>query len=121
MFDFIKYDQFEVKDIPIMKYGRHLRLTDGAKLVVGRNKEENEHLQNLDNDKYYHVKTVGLPGPHALLSKNASELDKELSTKIILTYCKTSVDNSYTLSYDGEEVNGSPFESRDEIKPFTIL
>ena len=121
MFDFIKYDKFEVRDIPVMKFGRHLRLSDGAKLVVGRNKEENEHLQNVNNDKYYHIKTVGLPGPHALLSKNASEADKELATKVILTYCKASVENSYTLSYDGEEVNGSPLESREKIKPFTIL
>ena len=121
MFDFIKYDKFEVRDIPVMKFGRHLRLSDGAKLVVGRNKEENEHLQNIDNDKYYHVRTVGIPGPHAMLSKNATEADKELATKVILTYCKSSVENSYTISYDGEEVNGSPLESRDAIKPFTIL
>ena len=26
MFDFIKYDKFEVRDIPLMKFGRHLRL-----------------------------------------------------------------------------------------------
>jgi len=120
MFDFIKYDKFEVKDIPVMKYGRHFRLTDGAKLVVGRDKEENEHLQNIDNDKYYHIKTVGLPGPHALLSKNATLEDKELCASAILTYCKTSVDNSYTLSYDGEEVTASPFTSREAMKPFSI-
>jgi tRNA-specific 2-thiouridylase len=35
--DFVKHDKFEVKDIPVMKFGRHLRLSDGAKLVVGRN------------------------------------------------------------------------------------
>ena len=121
MFDFIKHDKFEVRDIPLMKFGRHLRLSDGAKLVVGRNKDENGYLQDIDNDKYYHVKTVGLPGPHAMLSKNASEADKEMATKVILTYCKTSPDKSYTLSYDGEEVQGSPLASRDEIKPFTIL
>lgn len=121
MFDFIKYDKFEVKDIPVMKFGRHFRLEGGAKLVIGRDKEENEHLQNIDNDKYYHIKTVGLPGPHALLSKNATKEDKELSANAILTYCKTSVDNSYTLSYDGEEVTSSPFSSREAMKPFTIL
>ena len=121
MFDFIKYDKFEVKDIPVMKFGRHFRLQDGAKLVIGRNKEENEHLQNIDNDKYYHIKTVGLPGPHALLSKNATVKDREISANAILTYCKTSVDNSYTLSYDGEEVTSSPFSSREAMKPFTIL
>jgi hypothetical protein len=36
MFDFIKYDNFEVKDIPVMKFGRHFRLSDRAKLVIGR-------------------------------------------------------------------------------------
>lgn len=121
MNDFIKYDKFEVKDIPLMKFGRHLRLPDGAKLVVGRNQEENSHLQNIENDKYYHVKTVKLPGPHAMLSKNASEADKELATKIILTYCKTTPDKSYIVSYDGDDVYGSPFGSREEIQPFTIM
>ncbi len=120
MFDFIKHDKFEVKDIPVMKFGRHFRLEGGAKLVIGRNREENEHLQNIDNDKYYHIKTVGLPGPHALLSKNATEEDRELSASAILTYCKTSVDNSYTLSYDGQEVTASPFTSREAMKPFSI-
>ncbi len=120
MFDFIKYDKFEVKDIPVMKFGRHFRLQDGAKLVIGRDREENSYLQNIDNDKYYHIRTIGLPGPHALLSKNATKEDKEKATKAILTYCKTSVDNSYTLSYDGEEVTGSPFASREAMKPFTI-
>ena len=121
MFDFIKFDTFEVKDIPVMKFGRHFRLENGAKLVIGRDKDENVHLQNIDNDKYYHIKTVGLPGPHALLSKDASKEDKDLATSAVLTYCKTSVENSYTLSYDGEEVTGSPFSSREAMKPFAIL
>jgi tRNA-specific 2-thiouridylase len=121
MFDFIKYDKFEVKDIPLMKYGRHLRLSDGAKLVVGRNQEENAHLQNIVNDKYYHMKTIGVPGPHAMLSKNATQADKELAIKIVLTYCKTKEDTSYTVSYDEIELQGSPFASREEIKPFSVM
>ena len=121
MFDFIKFDKFEVKDIPVMKFGRHFRLKDGAKLVIGRDKEENQHLQEIDNDKYYHIKTVGIPGPHSLLSKNASDADKVIATKAILTYCKTSTDESYTLSYDGEEVQDRPFASRSDMKEFSIL
>jgi tRNA-specific 2-thiouridylase len=120
MFDFIKYDNFEVKDIPVMKFGRHFRLEYGAKLVIGRNKEENEHLQVIDNDKFKHIKTVGIPGPHSLLSANANDIDKELAYKIVLTYCKTTPQNSYTLSHDEVEIISSPFASRDEIQPFTL-
>lgn len=121
IFDYIKYDKFEVKDIPVMKFGRHLRLEDGAKLVVGRNKEENQHLQDVQNDKFLHVRTQGLPGPHALLSKNASKEDKELALKIILTYCKTVPSETYTLDVEGEVLQASPFNSRDEIQKYTIL
>ena len=121
MFDFIKYDTFEVKDIPVMKFGRHFRLSDGAKLVIGRNQEENKYLQDIDNEKYYHLKTVGVPGPHALLSKNATEDDKNLASSAILTYCKTDSNSTYTVAYNGNEVTAKPFESREAMKPFTIL
>jgi len=122
MFDFIKHDTFEVRDIPVMKYGRHLRLPNGAKLVIGRNKDENVHLQNIINEKYYHVKTLGLPGPHSLLSKSATQADRELAAKIILTYCKTKENTAYRLSFDQqEELEATPFASRDELKPYTIM
>jgi len=121
MRDFIKYEKFEVKDIPVMKFGRHLRLSDGAKLVVGRNKEENAYLQEIDNDKFYHIRTIRIPGPHSLLSKDASEKDKELAAKVILTYTKADKEFTYTLLFDKEELQSSPFTSRQEIEAFTIL
>ena len=122
MFDFIAHEKdFEVKDIPVMKFGRHLRLSDGAKLVVGRNKEENEHLQKITNDRYYHLKTVGIPGPHGLLSKNVSESDKELAVRVMLSYTKANQEDAYAISFDDVQINGSPFESRAEANAFNIL
>ena len=121
MWDFIKFDQFEKQDIPVMKHGRHFRLADGAKLVIGRDKDENEYLQNIQNDKFFHIRTVGIPGPHALLSKNATPEDKELATRGILTYCKTKPEQTYTLSFDGEELSALPLESREMMKPFSIM
>ncbi|WP_304545163.1 argininosuccinate synthase domain-containing protein [Sulfurimonas microaerophilic] len=121
MWDFIKYDTFEKQDIPVMKHGRHFRLENGAKLVIGRDKDENEFLQNIENEKFFHIRTVGLPGPHALLSKNATLEDRELATRGILTYCKTKAGENYTLSFDGEEVTATPLESREVMKPFSIM
>ncbi len=121
MRDFIAHDTFEIKDIPVLKYGRHLRLSDASKLVVGRNEEENEKLQEIDNDKFLHVRTVGIPGPHSLLSKDATKEDRELAAQVVLTYCKTKAGEKYTISFDNEEFESSPLASREEIKPFTIL
>lgn len=121
MRDYIKYDTFEVKDIPVIKLGRHFRLSEGAKLVIGRDNEENKYLQEIENEKYFHIRTVGIPGPHSLLSKNATFADRELAAKAILTYCKTTSNETYTLSFDGIEVTASPFESRKKMQEFSIL
>jgi len=120
MFDFVKYDTFEVKDIPVMKHGRHFRLQDGAKFVIGRDKDDNAHLEEIENEKYYHVKTIGIPGPHALLSKSATAEDKAFATKAILTYTKAKPEDNFIVAFDGEEVTASAFDSRDVMKPFTI-
>jgi len=121
MFDFIKYDTFTVADIPVVKFGRHFRLTDGAKLVIGRDKEENKHLQEIENEKYYHLKTIGIPGPHGLLSKNATQEDKALAIQAMLVYTKANNKESYIISFDDIEVEGFAFESRKMMQPFNIL
>ena len=120
MVDFIKHDTFEVRDIPVMKYGRHFRLADGAKFVVGRNQEENAYMQEIQNDKYYHVKTIGVPGPHALLSKSASDAEKEFASRAILAYTKASKEQEYGVAFDGDEVTALPLESRSSVQAFAL-
>ncbi len=45
---------------------------------------------------FFMQKTIGIPGPHALLSKDASDADKELATKIILSYTKADPQKKLT-------------------------
>ena len=120
MFDFIKYDKFEVEDIPLMKFGRHFRLEDGAKLVIGRHKEENQELQNIENSKYYHIRTIAIPGPHAMLSKSASFKDKEFTARAVLTYTKADKNRLYKVSFDGIEMEVKPLKSREIARKFSI-
>lgn len=42
--DLIKYNEFNISSIELLKIGRHFRLSDKAKLIVGRDKRENEQL-----------------------------------------------------------------------------
>ena len=120
--DYIKHDsQFNVDDIPVLKWGRHLRLPDGAKMVVGRKKDENIHLKEIDNQKFIHISTSKIPGPQTLLSRDATSADKAIALRVVLTYCKTVADKQYTLIVDGKKTEAKPFTSRTDASRYNIL
>ena len=120
--DYIKYDSdFNVTDIPVLKWGRHLRLPDGAKMVVGRKKDENAYLRAIDNKKFIHITTSKIPGPHTLLSRDATPADRDLALRAVLTYCKTVPEAQYTLIVDGKKAEAKPFTSRTDASRYNIL
>ncbi len=120
MSDFIKYDKFEVEDIQLIKFGRHLRLPDGAKLVIGRDKEENEILENIKNSKMEFIKLKEIAGPLSLISKTATKEDRVLAVKIILTFTKANKNEEYDVIFEKETVKASPFENRSKAMEYYV-
>jgi len=120
MSDFIKYDKFEVEDIQLIKFGRHLRLPDCAKLVIGRDKEENEILENIKNSKMEFIKLKEIAGPLSLISKTATKEDRALAAKIILTFTKANKDEEYDVIFEKETVKASPFENRSKAMGYYV-
>ena len=57
-----------VNDAQLLKYGRHLRLPKGAKMIVGRNELENELLRALKTPKYEEIELFELVGAYSLIS-----------------------------------------------------
>jgi tRNA-specific 2-thiouridylase len=52
----------------LLKYGRHMRLNAGAKIVVGRTQQDNEQiLKHCDTQRDAVIKTNGFPGPTVVL------------------------------------------------------
>jgi len=115
--EFISFDTFEVEDIELLKFGRHFRLPDGAKLAVGRNKEDNEGLQAIDSDKYIVIK-LPIGGPFSLLSVNASSKDRALAAKLAMTYARSSAQESYDVEVAGETITVSPFAEKKEAQQY---
>jgi tRNA-specific 2-thiouridylase len=120
MSDFVKYDKFEVEDIQLIKFGRHLRLPDSAKLVIGRDKEENEILENIKNSKMEFIKLKEIAGPLSLISKNATKADRILAAKIILTFTKANKNEEYDVVFEKETVKVSPFENRSKAMEYYV-
>jgi len=57
----------EIREIELLKVGRHFRLSPECKLVVGRNKRENEKIRELSGGGDLLLKPARVPGPTALL------------------------------------------------------
>jgi len=115
--EFIKHDDFTVSDINLLKFGRHFRLPDGAKVVVGRNQEDNEGLQRVKSDKYTII-TLPIGGPFSLISSNASDSDKSLGAKLAITYAKSSAYENYNVLVGDETIFISPFATKEEAQAY---
>jgi tRNA-specific 2-thiouridylase len=115
--EFIEHESFGVEDIDLLKYGRHFRLPDGSKLVVGRHKEDNEALSKIENSDYVSFR-LPVAGPYNLIHKDATKSEQELAAKIALTYAKTQSDKSYNVEVLGNCYNLTPFKSKEEAQKY---
>jgi hypothetical protein len=93
---------FEIREIELMKVGRHFRLGPHARLVVGRNKGENETIVSLAKPGDLLLTAQSVPGPNVLA---LGDLTPELE---ILAAAITA---SYSDARDSE-----PTEVRLEVK-----
>ncbi|MCK5293857.1 MAG: 7-cyano-7-deazaguanine synthase [Arcobacteraceae bacterium] len=118
--DFIANDKLEVEDINTLKAGRHLRMPDGAKLIIGRNQEDNEKLKSTSSAKYLKGRILDASGPLCLLQKDASDLDKKLAGDIIVTYGKTEMEKEYEIDFEELILKGKKLPSKDEIQKYFV-
>ncbi len=110
-------EKLGLEDIDLLKYGRHFRLPQGAKLIVGRNKEDNDRLEAIGTSKYIPVK-LSVVGPFSLLSKNATADDLALAAKIAVTYARTGINETYVVSVGEETIQASPFADKIQTRKY---
>ena len=115
--EFITYDKFTVSDIDLLKFGRHFRLPDGAKLVVGRNREDNGGLQAVNSPRYIKI-SLPIAGPFSLIDRDASKNDKKLGAKLAITYAKSSPNKRYRVNVGDEVMEVSPFATKGEAQRY---
>ncbi|MPV54319.1 ATP-binding protein [Campylobacter hepaticus] len=119
--DFIEFDKdMQVNDAQLLKYGRHLRLPHGAKMIIGRNELENAILKNLKTPKYEVIELKNLIGAYSLVDEKISEKDLELAMKIALSYTKHEIGKSYELSFKNKTYQSIAFEDKNSISQFFI-
>jgi tRNA U34 2-thiouridine synthase MnmA/TrmU len=73
-------------EFTILRYGRHFRISDRAKLIVGRNEEENNTLLGFTECRYK-IEPIDIMGPLGLLEGRPTKDDLLLAARIVARYC----------------------------------
>ncbi len=87
MKDLKEYDMLELKYINTLSVGRHFRISENTKMIVGKHKNDNNRIAELITDE-----TVMLvkeyPGPLSVIQSKTTISDEELQTcaNILLRY-----------------------------------
>lgn len=82
--------RIEKRDIKLLKIGRHFRV-DGAKIIVGRNEEENKELMKLKKKGELAFEVKGYPSPISIICGKLSKKAITIAAKLTLYYsdCKS--------------------------------
>jgi tRNA-uridine 2-sulfurtransferase len=102
MKDLMVYNpQFSLNDVHLLKMGRHFRFSNGVKLVVGRNEEENQKIQTFAQGEDILLKVSSFPGPLSLLRGKLNEGDIEKAAAITVHYGKGKDLGKIEVTYKG--------------------
>jgi tRNA U34 2-thiouridine synthase MnmA/TrmU len=77
-----------VEDVELLKIGRQFRLSDQAKLTLGRHQKDNDAIHEASREGYILLRTPGVSGPLGLVSGQPSEEDIKTAGAIVASYGK---------------------------------
>ena len=95
-------EELDIKDVELLKIGRHFRLSENAKLVIGRNYEENKKLVSFADSSNIVLNPVDIPGPTGVLDVGVMSAGLlELSAMIVAHYCDKKEEGVYVSVESG--------------------
>ncbi len=80
-------EQISTDDSALLKFGRHLRLSDTLKVIVGRHEVDNEFLEQYSRGRWT-AELRDIPGPLVVIDGEPNPEDFELIGKIAAAYSK---------------------------------
>ncbi len=98
--DLIDYDESPgVKDARLLRVGRHFRLSEESKLIVGRNHDENEQLEKMAGAKDFLFYPMDVKGPLAIFRGVLSGESRDLAGSVTARYSEKSNGDPIKIKY----------------------
>lgn len=96
---------FDVNDVRLLKTGRHFRLSPRGKLVVGRNREENDKLLNQAGKDDLCFRPVKVKGPVGIGKGIFDEENLHMASRIIARYSDIELNQPLNVFYKAASGN----------------
>jgi tRNA U34 2-thiouridine synthase MnmA/TrmU len=97
--DLMSHEGLNLEGVQLLKVGRHFRFSKSAKLIVGRNKEENERLVNFAEQDDYLFMPSEIAGPTGLGKGIFNQDLIELCCSIISRYSDIDGSTEAEIAY----------------------
>jgi len=81
-----------IRDYELLKYGRHFRTESTGKIIVGRNRADNEALRKLSTDDDWVCNMADYPGPLVLVPYGGPAAAAALAGELCVRYSDAPVD-----------------------------
>jgi len=88
-----------IKDLRLLKAGRHFRLSPELKIIVGRDEDENEYLLELAGESMGIVEAVDYLGPVTVVDGSPDENEMKLIMEIAARYGKGRNESRISIKY----------------------
>lgn len=87
------------KDLELLKFGRHFRVTDGAKIISTRTGEESREIVKYLSKNDLIFLAEEFKGSMVAIVGEATDEDIEFAAKVTARYCKSSNEESIKIKY----------------------
>lgn len=74
------------RDYELLKYGRHFRISDNCKIIVGRNNADNEALKKLATPDDLILNMANFPGPLVLVPYGDKANEQDIAASLCVRY-----------------------------------
>lgn len=97
--DLIEHDELDISNIDLLRVGRYFRLSEDAKLIVGRNESENKMLTTLARTGDYVFGPAAINGPIGVGRGIFTQDYAEIACRIMARYCDRDGELEADISY----------------------
>lgn len=117
MRDLVDNCDADVNDVNLLKVGRHFRLDEATKIIVGRDDDENNRLESLSEDGDWLLRLVDMMGPLTLLRGDVTEEKIRTAAQLTARYGKANALSSAKVSV--KQINNDDAATTIEVEPMS--